>query len=129
MLSLQAPVQDGSSRSLFDEVFGSSGTLLLKNDGDRGELPAESVNKLDNLGFRVIGFGPLTSPITAVDSAGAYSQWFEALDADAILIRPDFYIYGVARTGAIASLVQDFLSALSAGSQLGLPQGLSSASA
>jgi 3-(3-hydroxy-phenyl)propionate hydroxylase len=113
-LSIQAPVQAGDGQVLFDDVFAPSGTLLLRNADARAHLPAEAASGLKGLGFQIIDFGPEPSATTAVDTTGAYGQWFDALGADAVLVRPDFYIYGVARTPGLPALVRDFLSDLGA---------------
>lgn len=109
-LSIQAPIQTGSGPALFDDVFAPSGTLLLKSAVARTHLTAEAASALTGLGFQIIAFGTEPSATTAVDSTGAYGQWFDDLGADAVLVRPDFYIYGVARTQGLPALVRDFLS-------------------
>ncbi|WP_258803621.1 bifunctional 3-(3-hydroxy-phenyl)propionate/3-hydroxycinnamic acid hydroxylase [Pseudarthrobacter sp. NS4] len=113
-LSIQAPVQAGEGQTLFDDVFAPSGTLLLRNADARAHLPADAASGLTGLGFQIIDFGLEPSDTTAVDATGAYGQWFDALDADAVLIRPDFYIYGVAGVEGLPALVRDFLSDLGA---------------
>lgn len=113
-LSIQAPIQAGTGQALFDDVFVPSGTLLLKNAEVRADLPADTARSLTSLGFQIIEFGLGPSDTTAVDATGAYGQWFDALGADAVLVRPDFYIYGVARTQGLPALVRDFLSDLGA---------------
>lgn len=115
-LSIQAPVQNGTEQSLFDDVLGPVGALLLRNQPARDQLPAKTIDGLAALGFNVITFGSVASESTAVDVTGAYSQWFDELGADAVLVRPDFYIYGVATASELPTLVQDFLADLGAGS-------------
>jgi hypothetical protein len=126
-LSIQAPIQNGAGQSLFDDVFAPSGTLLLRTAESRAHLPAEPASGLKNLGFQIIEFGPTPSATTAVDTTGAYGHWFDALGADAVLVRPDFYIYGVARTSGIPALVMDFLSELGASVETVKNHGLSAA--
>ena len=55
----------------------------------------------DELGF---GSGGLEDP------DGAYAAWFASTGAKAVLMRPDFYIYGSATSpAALTQLVQDFM--------------------
>jgi 2-polyprenyl-6-methoxyphenol hydroxylase-like FAD-dependent oxidoreductase len=126
-LSIQAPVQAGDGQLLFDDAFAPSGTLLLRNTAARTKLTPEAVTALQNLGFQVIEFGSEPTPTTAADTTGAYGQWFDALGADAVLVRPDFYIYGVARTDGISALVMDFVSDLGAPAETAETSGLSAA--
>ncbi|MEE9095787.1 bifunctional 3-(3-hydroxy-phenyl)propionate/3-hydroxycinnamic acid hydroxylase MhpA [Pseudarthrobacter phenanthrenivorans] len=126
-LSIQAPVRTDSGQALFDNVFGSSGTLLLRNEADRGRLTSEDIKDLESLGFAVIGFGPSRADVVAVDSTGAYGEWFDSLGADAVLVRPDFYIFGVARTEDLATLVHDFFTATGGTHASESRQGLSTA--
>ena len=47
------------------------------------------------------------------DRDGVYQSWFDAIGASAVLVRPDFYVYGSASSSAeVTSLVEDFLDEL-----------------
>ncbi|MCP1415581.1 bifunctional 3-(3-hydroxy-phenyl)propionate/3-hydroxycinnamic acid hydroxylase [Paenarthrobacter sp. A20] len=126
-LAIQAPVRNGTQPSLFDDALGSAGTLLLRTAADRSRLSAESADDLANLGFKVISFASSQTESTAVDSTGAYAQWFDALDADAVLVRPDFYIYGVAKSDDLSTLVEEFLTTVGMATTPVPTRGLSTA--
>ncbi|WP_426997967.1 bifunctional 3-(3-hydroxy-phenyl)propionate/3-hydroxycinnamic acid hydroxylase [Pseudarthrobacter sp. N5] len=114
-LSIQAVVRGAEREGLFDDVYGSGGTLLLRNAALRNELPAHLRVVLQSTGVRIIAFGQAPAADIAVDSSGAYSRWFDEIVADAVLIRPDFYVYGSAVAGGISELVEDFLTDLQPG--------------
>lgn len=111
-LSIQAAVRGADGAGLFDDVFGPGGTLLLRNAGLRNELPESLTSALQAAGVRTIALGTVPTPGTAVDVSGAYSDWLDEIVADAVLIRPDFYVYGSAVAGEIPELAQEFLSDL-----------------
>jgi 2-polyprenyl-6-methoxyphenol hydroxylase-like FAD-dependent oxidoreductase/uncharacterized protein YciI len=112
ILSIQAPVRGTEGEGLFDDVFGSGGTLLLRKASLAAELPEHARATLESVGIRIIALGQTPATNTAVDSTGAYSEWLDEITADAVLIRPDFYIYGSTVAGDIAGLVGDFLTDL-----------------
>ncbi|MET3175846.1 UNVERIFIED_ORG: 2-polyprenyl-6-methoxyphenol hydroxylase-like FAD-dependent oxidoreductase/uncharacterized protein YciI [Arthrobacter sp. UYCu721] len=127
-LSIQAVVRGMEREGLFDDVYGSGGTLLLKNAALASELPAHARAALESVGIRIIALGQAPAEDTAIDSSGAYSQWLDEIVADAVLIRPDFYVYGSALAGDIAGLVGDFLTDLQPRKAASVPLELSGSS-
>lgn len=113
-LAIQALVRDAAgSEGLFDDVFGPSGTLLLSNPDLHRQIESQVRDHLSQIGFQVVAFGNETADGTAIDLTGAYRRWFDELNATAVLVRPDFYIYGIATsTYSPNQLVEDFLTAL-----------------
>ena len=112
ILSMQAPVRGTEREGLFDDVFGNGGTLLIRNAELASELHEHTRAALESVGIRIIALGQAPAKDIAVDSTGAYSQWFDEIVADAVLIRPDFYVYGSAVAGSILELARDFLTDL-----------------
>ncbi|WP_373427959.1 bifunctional 3-(3-hydroxy-phenyl)propionate/3-hydroxycinnamic acid hydroxylase MhpA [Arthrobacter globiformis] len=111
-LSIQAAVRGADNEGLFDDVYGPGGILLLRKEGLRNELPDDLHAALQATGIRIIALGTVPAADTAVDVSGAYSAWLDEIVADAVLIRPDFYVYGTAVAGEIPELVQEFLGDL-----------------
>ncbi|MFB9651655.1 bifunctional 3-(3-hydroxy-phenyl)propionate/3-hydroxycinnamic acid hydroxylase MhpA [Pseudarthrobacter oxydans] len=111
-LSIQAAVRGPEREGLFDDVYGPGGTLLLRNAGLRSELPEGFRTALEAAGVRTIALGTVPTADTAVDVTGAYAAWLDEIVADAVLIRPDFYVYGGAAAGEIPELVHEFLDDL-----------------
>lgn len=94
-LSLQARVRYGGIEGRFDDVVGGGWVLLGIDVPEQDEL-------LERLGAHIVRVDP------ELDVDGAYMRWLEELGATAVLVRPDFYVFGVARTAEeIPALVDD----------------------
>lgn len=83
----------------FDDVVGR-GWFIMTLDA---ELPAQPSLRygetLERLGARFIKFGLASSagePV--IDSEGAYRRYFDERGLVAVVLRPDFYVFGAART-------------------------------
>lgn len=119
-LSRQGRVLTGEDQQprLFDDVFGA-GALILRSAEAAAEMSPELVAALRELGFAVVrmggqmGEGPGSGIQTFKDVDGVYTQWFEDLGAQAVLVRPDFFVYGTAGTEKdIADLASGFIEAV-----------------
>jgi 3-(3-hydroxy-phenyl)propionate hydroxylase len=110
LMSIQAPVTTTTGSGLFDDVV-SGGALILASPSVN--LDAAHRTALEDLGITVVAVGPQATDRTVVDDTGAYTAWFTELNADAVLVRPDFAIHGTAPHGGdVAALVDGFLTAL-----------------
>jgi 3-(3-hydroxy-phenyl)propionate hydroxylase len=96
VLSIQAEVDGGARRGLFDDVVGSGGVLLLADPRLRERLRPQDTALLADLGWKVVALDAVPGEEQVVDTTGAYAAWLAQLDAVAVLIRPDFYVYGTA---------------------------------
>lgn len=96
---IQPRIMDSQGRSyLLDDVTDSG--LRLFVTGGLAVEPA-SVEVFERVGGAVVSVAELNS--------GELDAWFAAHDAVAVLVRPDFYVFGTARTPAdIAHLVDAF---------------------
>lgn len=81
----QFPVDAG----LFDEVVGDGPVLLTRTPLPRAP---ERAFALSDLG----------------DPTGAWSSWLDQLGADAVLIRPDHYLFGIAPADQAEALLEDY---------------------
>jgi flavoprotein hydroxylase len=79
----------------FDDVVGR-GFVLLGADDPAGLLDDACIALLNRLDAHVAGFG---GPEALIDEDGRYAAFFAATGVRAVLIRPDFYVYGGAATG------------------------------
>ncbi|MFD7793545.1 bifunctional 3-(3-hydroxy-phenyl)propionate/3-hydroxycinnamic acid hydroxylase [Streptomyces sp. NPDC059759] len=99
-LSVQGVVDNGTGRDRLDQVVGGGFHLLV----DEGQLAAlEEGRLLDDLagvGVRVVVLGerPVKHARAAVvhDVEGTYRAWLAELGCSAVVVRPDFYVYGTA---------------------------------
>ncbi|WP_416983416.1 bifunctional 3-(3-hydroxy-phenyl)propionate/3-hydroxycinnamic acid hydroxylase [Streptomyces sp. T028] len=96
LLSVQAEVDDGARRGLFDDVVGPGGVLLLADPGLRERLRPQDTALLAGLGWKVVALDTEPGTGRVVDTTGSYAEWLAQLGAVAVLIRPDFYVYGTA---------------------------------
>ncbi|AHH19981.1 3-(3-hydroxy-phenyl)propionate/3-hydroxycinnamic acid hydroxylase [Nocardia nova SH22a] len=114
-LSVQGRVStaDRLQRRL-DDVLGGAGTLLVRDANLLSELGTQELRFLSTAGIRpcVLEEIPALSTgrhIAVSDREGVYSRWLSDMESDAVLIRPDFYIYGTARTATdVANMVHAF---------------------
>ena len=107
-----APAPAPEAHSRFDDVYGPS--ALIVRDTLSLELDAAQLAHLRRLGISVVEFGPGESNhpgfdrFTDVD--GTYGSWLAQLGASAVLVRPDFYLFGTAATAPeLNDLVSDFI--------------------
>ena len=84
----------------FDEVVGNGWTVLSVAADPRDVLEEEQLAFLDDVGANLVR---VTTPRgasgdgTVVDLEGRYAAWFDEAGVEAVVIRPDFYVYGTAR--------------------------------
>lgn len=96
LLSVQAEVDGGTRRGLFDDVVGPGGVLLLADPQLRGRLREQDAVLLADLGWKVVALATEPAEGQVVDTTGAYTAWLSELGAVAVLVRPDLYLYGTA---------------------------------
>jgi 3-(3-hydroxy-phenyl)propionate hydroxylase len=113
LLSIQAEVYDGSRQGLLDDVIGAGGVLLLADPQLRQQLAPPDSALLAELGWKVVAFGAEPGEGQVIDTTGTYTEWLRQLDAVAVLVRPDLYLYGAATDPAdVASLLAHLRTAL-----------------
>lgn len=101
----------------FDDVFGS-GALVLSNLETTRQLREATRRALESKGLKVVTFGMEDDPLETeilhfTDIDGTYAAWFAELGATAVLIRPDFYVFGsCAEPDGVDALARAFLDGL-----------------
>jgi len=96
----------------FDDAFGA-GALILADTQLASGLSDHDLEALTALGIRVAAFGgqELAGIAHFTDVDGTYATWFANLGAHAVLVRPDFYVYGTALAASdVAHLAQSFIA-------------------
>lgn len=97
-LSVQGRVRYAEREGLFDDVIGAGWQLLLNSAG--AAEASVVVSAAAELGVVVANIG-----VETVDLDGTYERWFAELGADAVLVRPDFYVFGTAALSGAADLL------------------------
>jgi hypothetical protein len=111
-LSVQGVVEANGRSGRLDDVVGH-GFHLLSHGGVGPALPAELRAAFEMLGGRVV---TLDDEVRDVD--GRISSWMRAHGAAAVLVRPDYYVFGaVANVSDVPVLLASLLA------QLGIPVG------
>ncbi len=110
-LFIQGPVTCGSTTGLFDDVVGRGWVLLSPLCDPATQIDADAAAFFTSIGgicAQVSAGGPVR------DTQGAYADWFAAAGIEAVLQRPDFYVFGTARradcTGALIDQLREALS-------------------
>jgi 2-polyprenyl-6-methoxyphenol hydroxylase-like FAD-dependent oxidoreductase len=115
-LGVQGRVKQGKVVGLLDDVCPTSGFVILTLDA-LPNLPAHTRAALADMGCRIVRVR--TDPATSGDDVftdldGTYAEWFAQRGTRAVLVRPDFYVFGgVADVADLPSLIDSARRALS----------------
>jgi 2-polyprenyl-6-methoxyphenol hydroxylase-like FAD-dependent oxidoreductase len=94
-LGVQGVVARAGREGRFDDVVGRGFTLLLADGDPLEQLPGEHRALLDTLEITVASLDPgVTHGVRDVD--GRLTAWLSDHGAHAVLVRPDFYVFGSA---------------------------------
>ncbi len=97
-LFLQADVRRGDLHGRFDDVVGRGFCLLLTGPRRRELLAAGLLPKLAAAGVLTVAIthDPAEAELegAVLDVHGDYLRWLEAHGCSAVVVRPDFYVYG-----------------------------------
>ncbi|WTL60278.1 bifunctional 3-(3-hydroxy-phenyl)propionate/3-hydroxycinnamic acid hydroxylase [Nocardia sp. NBC_01499] len=111
--SIQGTVEVGGRTGLFDEFVGYGWVLVTRTAEVTAALEGRLRTELDYLGVHVAQVGDADSAAPILDIDGTYGDWFDELDAVAVLVRPDFYVYGATDTAAATvAMLEQFIGAL-----------------
>lgn len=100
-LAAQGRVGHAGREGLFDDIVGKGWQLLVR--GPKAlRLDDDARRTLSALGIAVADFGTAGDTIDIDD---VYGPWFDRLDAEAILVRPDFYVFGSGTMAEIPALI------------------------
>lgn len=104
-LSLQARVSVEEKTGLFDDLIGGGFALISLDADPRGGLDDTQRAFMQRIGVKLVTIGADSS---VVDVDGKYRQWFRSGNFGAVLVRPDFYVFGA---GCAADLVESLRQA------------------
>ena len=112
LLSIQTVVRGERGTGLFDDVVAHDGYLIVNGPEHLATLNREQRGALDQRGLVCVAVGETPGAGTVADVDGTLAAWFEEHCAIGILVRPDYYIFGVAEErDGVALLVDRYLVA------------------
>lgn len=84
----------------FDDIAGSGWWIVLNDPALSQAVTATDRQALKALGGAVIDLSDTAAPPQFSGMGAQYSDWFEARDCAAVVVRPDRYVYGTAQNSA-----------------------------
>lgn len=121
VLFVQGRVGYVGKSGLFDDVVGKGFSLLARGDLARvlREDQREFLASIDTHVLR-LAQGETAGDEAFVDPEGRYAGWFEENGCEAVLMRPDYYVFGtVRRLKEVPDLVADLQAQLAGVSRTG----------
>ncbi len=107
-LSVQSRMRIGGREGLLDDLTGGGFTLICRDGGGLEALETPLRSVLETLAVRPVPLGS-----QAQDLDGRTTAWLEEHGVEAVLVRPDLYVYGSARDAAgLAPLIEDLRDSL-----------------
>lgn len=105
-LALQPRVHHDGRTGLLDDVVGGGWLLLSRRPVAELGLRDDQLAVLNALGGRSVHITRARAPGAVVDMDADATRWLDELDADVVLVRPDFYVYGAARADGADALLR-----------------------
>jgi|SRR5579875_3667306 len=106
LLGVQGEVIANGRRGLFDDLFGTHFTLLARDHETLAALSSANRAALAAQQAVLVHLDP-ESEGGIVDVNGTYTRWLDQLGSVAVLMRPDFYIFGSAPDAAALNRLLD----------------------
>ena len=111
-LSVQGVVRRGDREGLFDDVIGRGFQLIVAAGDPLGELSSDQRALIDALDVSVASLDP-AAPDGVHDVDGRLTAWLTEHKAHAVLVRPDFYVFGSCPSpGELPDLLDDLQTQL-----------------
>lgn len=108
----QGFVSNNSRSAMFDDIAGTSWQIIVSQPSILRELPSTLRERFTTMGGHEVSFG-ITSMLEGAplsDTGGVYTRWFANEECIAVIVRPDRYIYGTARSSDELSLLLENLT-------------------
>lgn len=106
-LAVQGRIDSDGREGLLDDLAGTGFALLARGGDPLAGLDPEDRALLEVLGASVVSLDGAT-PAGTRDADGRMTTWLDEHDLHAVLVRPDFYVFGSAATPAdLPALVRD----------------------
>lgn len=113
-LGIHGAIERNDKVERFDDAFGRGFFLLSIGEDPLQTFDEKLLGELNQLGVRSVRLSKDGAPGTCRDVSGKYHQFFEENQLQAVLVRPDFYLYGgVSTHSEIPALVQSLCDEVS----------------
>jgi hypothetical protein len=110
-LSRQGVVESGAGRGRFDQIIGDGFAFLAAPEVVAGLGAAAAA--LERAGVRVVPLAASAADGLVADVDQTYRRWFGEHGWSAVIVRPDFYVFGAAGAGVEPrALAEDLLGRL-----------------
>jgi 2-polyprenyl-6-methoxyphenol hydroxylase-like FAD-dependent oxidoreductase len=112
----QGLVSTPERTALFDDIAGTGWLVVATGREVLSQLSREDHDAFTAIGGREIAFGiaSMFGGAEISDSGGVYARWFAETGSVAAVVRPDSYVFGLARDAEeLVSLMKELLRALS----------------
>lgn len=115
----QGLVSSADKTALLDDVVGTGWLIVAKGPDALSALTNDQRDAWQAMGggtavfnlLTIVGGGDLS------DTGGIYTRWFDATDAVAAIVRPDSYVYGLAKSDEeLSTLLSQLTETLAPGS-------------
>ncbi|MHC6225537.1 bifunctional 3-(3-hydroxy-phenyl)propionate/3-hydroxycinnamic acid hydroxylase MhpA [Pseudomonas sp. X10] len=93
-LGVHGEIEHDGRRQRYDDIFGRGFHLLSIGDDPLTGLDAAHKAVLEHLQVQAVRLSLDGAPGTCRDLSGKYHRFFDDAGLQAVLVRPDFYIYG-----------------------------------
>ena len=111
----QGLVSSPERTALLDDVVGTGWLMVANGAPVLAALSQATRDAFAALGGREVTFGftSMFEPADLSDTGGVYARWFASTRCAAVIVRPDSYIYGLARDAdELAALTKELLGQL-----------------
>jgi 2-polyprenyl-6-methoxyphenol hydroxylase-like FAD-dependent oxidoreductase len=108
-LGLQSRVERDGKLGLLDDIVGTGWKIISRELIDRDALTAAQRELLDLLECEIVTTAPSAGSAELVDVEMDYEAWFESLGANAVIVRPDFYVFGAVTSARDLGAILDEL--------------------
>jgi 2-polyprenyl-6-methoxyphenol hydroxylase-like FAD-dependent oxidoreductase len=97
-LFIQARVRSGDREGLFDDVVGRGFVVLALDGAPQDSLSASQRCFWQHIGGLLVRIDRRAGATRVQDLQGKYTRWFDEHGCVAVIVRPDFYVYGGLRS-------------------------------
>lgn len=115
-LSFQSRVSYQGKTGLFDDIVGDDWIIMSPVEDPKKVLTEEQIAFLDSIGAKFIKisqFSDSNSDNQVIDVDGKYQQYFNETGLEAVIARPDYYLFGaVSNLAELPTLVESLTEQL-----------------